>query len=72
MSEYHRSVGDALTNVREWHERLRWAEDVEGSVREAFTRSVAEAYAAGVSLATIGRQVGLSRQRIHQIAKDGV
>lgn len=69
VQEFTRWKMEALDGVRLAHARLGHATRMVESGRDAFTQAVREAHSLGISLSTIGREVGLSRQRVHGIVK---
>lgn len=55
----------AKSDVRQAHARVREARSTLASATEDLKGRIDEAYRMGVPLAELGRELGLSRQRIH-------
>jgi hypothetical protein len=62
-------IAEKLAAVNRAAAELREAEDGIARARQEFRRAIAEAHEAGASYGLIGRQVGLSRQRVARIVQ---
>ncbi len=58
-----------LAKVRQTKQRLDAAERDTRTAREAFRQAIADAQNAGVSLTAIGKELGVSRQRVYRIMR---
>jgi len=55
----------AMADVRQAHTRVQWARTMLAGANDDLREQVGTAYQMGVTLAEMGRELGLSRQRIH-------
>jgi DNA-directed RNA polymerase specialized sigma subunit len=63
-------VRDALDLVRRAHTNYTSATTLAGETRVALRLALKQAREQGVTLAEIGKQVGVSRQRVHQLTSE--
>lgn len=59
-----------LDDVRHAHSLWKRAQDAERTARMLFGQRVKEARSAGLTYSQIGHELGLTRQRIHQLASE--
>jgi predicted transcriptional regulator len=60
---------ESLATVREAHEKVRQANAAVRLARTELMERAAAARSVGVTLAEIGRTIGVTRQRIHEMLK---